>query len=53
MSIIHCVVVDVKLLQEKVAEVRDKEDEVDNISTSSRLFEASLQVSNHVVMTSL
>ena len=35
-----------RVLQGKAEEVRNKEDEVDNIQTSSRMFEASLQVSN-------
>ena len=35
-----------RVLQGKAEEVKNKEDEVDNIQTSSRMFEASLQVSN-------
>ena len=35
-----------RVLQGKAEEVRNKEDEVDNIQTSSRMFEESLKVSN-------
>ena len=48
-NISHCIKW-IKLSQEKTTEVEaiDNESKVDNIETSSRMFEASLQVSSEI-----